>query len=77
MQCTLLALLLFLVLVNDVGFDKQLNNAGDIASSKAKIKAANELHLKFVDDLTLAETVKTTNTPDWSSDKPLEKICIR
>ena len=57
-QGTLLALLLFLVLVNDVGFENQCNNAGEIATSKRKIKTANELHLKYVDDLTLAEAVK-------------------
>ena len=54
-QGTLLALLLFLVLVNDVGYENQVNNAGEVATSRKKIKAANQIHLKFVDDLTLAE----------------------
>ena len=58
-QGTLLALLLFLVLVNDLGFQGQSNNAGDIATSKNKIKVANEIHLKFVDDFTIAETIDT------------------
>ena len=56
-QGTLLALLLFLVLVNDVGFENQVNNAGEIATSRKKIKAANEIHLKFVNDLILAEAI--------------------
>ena len=57
-QGTLIALLLFIVLVNDLGFDEQINNIGDTATSKKKIKMANEIHLKFIDDLTIAESIK-------------------
>ena len=56
-QGTLLALLLFIVLINDFGFDDQENNAGDIITSKHNMKRANEIHLKYVDDLTLAEAI--------------------
>ena len=35
-QGTLLALLLFLVIINDVGFENQLNNAGELATPKKK-----------------------------------------
>ena len=56
-QGTLLGLLLFIVLINDVGFKGQENNAGDIITSKRNMKAANEIHLKYVDDLTLAEAI--------------------
>ena len=62
-QGTLLALLLFLVLINDIGFKNQENDAGIIASSKMKIRKANEIHLKYVDDLTIAETVKLKDLP--------------
>ena len=65
-QGTLLALLLFLVLVNDVGFEDQRNNAGEIATSKRNIKRANEIHMKFVDDLTMAEAVKLGNGQQYS-----------
>ena len=57
-QGTLLALLLFLVLINDLGFEGQLNNAGDLITSKRKMKLANEIHLKYVDDFSLAEAIK-------------------
>ena len=60
-QGTLLALLLFLILINDTGFDDQFINLGDVLSSRKHIKAANELHLKFVDDLTLAEAINLTD----------------
>ena len=56
-QGTLLALLLFIVLINDVGFQDQHNNTGELITSKRSMKAVNEIHLKYVDDLTLAEAI--------------------
>ena len=56
-QGTLLALLLFLVFINDIGFDGQMNNVGEVLTCRKNIKNMNEIHLKFVDDLTLAEAV--------------------
>ena len=55
-QGTLLGLLLFLVLINDVGFSDQSNNVGEI-TSKQNFKAANRIHLKYVDDLSIAESI--------------------
>ena len=72
-QGTLLGLLLFIVLINDVGFDGQTNNTGEIITSKKNMKAANQIHLKYVDDLTLAEVInlpeKLVSVP--SSARPL------
>ena len=56
-QGTLLGLLLFIVLINDVGFEGQENNAGDIITKKQNMKNVNEIHLKYVDDVTLAESI--------------------
>ena len=56
-QGTILALLLFIVLINDIGFEGQLNNVGDLITSKRNMKSVNEIHLKYVDDLTLAEAI--------------------
>ena len=56
-QGTLLGLFLFLVLINDAGFSGQLNNAGELATSKRNIRAVNQIHLKYVDDMSLAESV--------------------
>ena len=50
-QGTLLGLLLFLVLINDAGFE----------SSRSNLKSLNELHLKYVDDFTLAESIDLTS----------------
>ena len=56
-QGTILALLLFIVLINDLGFEGQSNNTGELITSKRNMKIANEIHLKYVDDLTLAEAI--------------------
>ena len=56
-QGALLGMFLFLVLVNDVGFTDQKNESGEIITCKKRIKEFNELHLKYVDDLTLAEAI--------------------
>ena len=57
-QGTLLGLLLFLVLINEVGFPNQTNNVGEIATCKKRIKEFNEIHLKYVDDLAIGEAIK-------------------
>ena len=48
---------MFLVLINDVGFENQQNNTGDVATSKRNMREANRIHLKFVDDVTFAESI--------------------
>ena len=40
-QGTLLGLFLFLVLVNDVGFEGQQNNVGELITSKRRVKELN------------------------------------
>ena len=59
-QGTLLGLLLFLVLINDVGFNNQVNNAGEIITNHKRMNS-NTIHLKFIDDLTIAEAVRLNN----------------
>ena len=69
----MLGLLLFIVLINEVGFVGQTNNAGELITSRRNMKVANEIHLKYVDDLTLAEAINLPKTlvsvPD--SERPL------
>ena len=57
-QGALLGLLLFLVLVNDIGFNDQTNENGELITCKRRVKNFNELHLKYVDDLALVEAIK-------------------
>ena len=56
-QGALLGLLLFLVLVNDIGFNDQTNENGELITCKRRVKDFNELHLKYVDDLALLESI--------------------
>ena len=44
---TLLRLLLFIVLINDIGFADQKNDLGDIFTSRTKMKEMNEIHLNL------------------------------
>ena len=57
-QGTLLGLFLFLVLINDTGFTNQINNCGDTITTKKRSLEAKEIHLKYIDDLTLGEAIK-------------------
>ena len=63
-QGTILAFLLFIVLINDLGFEGQRYNAGELITSKRKMKIVNEIHLKYVDDLNLEEAVNLIEVPD-------------
>ena len=65
-QGTLLGLLLFLVLINDIGFEDQENNVAEIITSKRNFRAANRIHMKYVDDLTVAEAIKLKNSVNFT-----------
>ena len=45
------------ILINDVGFVGQANDTGEIITCKKCMKQINEIHLRYVDDLSLAEAV--------------------
>ena len=60
-QGTLHFLFLFLILINDVGFDGQANNAGELITANRNVKEMNIIHLKYVDDLTMAESIDMSN----------------
>ena len=64
-QGTLLGLLLFLVLINDVGFEDQSNNVGEIITFKKNLKQFNRIHLKYVDDFLVAEVVNLKETLEY------------
>ena len=59
-QGSLLGLFLFLVLINDAEFAEQFNNTGDFITRGKKLKELNVIHMKYVDDLALAEGINTT-----------------
>ena len=47
-----------------------MNNTGELITSKRNLRKANEIHLKFVDDLTLAEAI---NLPEQIVKVPVEE----
>ena len=57
-QGTLLGLLLFLVLINDCGFQSQSPEIGKIIIQPRRKFTASTLHAKFIDDLTILEALK-------------------
>ena len=73
-QGTLLGLLLFIVLINDIGFKDQQNNVGDLITCRKNLRSANQIHLKYVDDLTIAESIilkdNVTNVPVTDRPQP-------
>ena len=65
--------MLFLILINDIGFPGQLNDAGVLLSNHRRLNIEKVIHLKFVDDLTLCEAIDlqtklTGKTLDGSAD---------
>ena len=53
----MLGLLLCIVLINDIGYSDQQNNVGEMITCRRNLRAANQLHLQFVDDLTMVESL--------------------
>ena len=61
-QGTILGMFLFLILINEAGFKNIARDIGILAtSSYRKRKPKKELHAKFVDDLTVIESINPKN----------------
>ena len=59
-QGTVLGMFLFIVLINLIGFKDQVKEVGKVATGRgplSKRKPMRNIHLKFVDDMTVAESV--------------------
>ena len=58
-QGTILGMFLFLILINAAGFKEKLRNTGEIITNPAvnKRKPIEKIHMKWIDDLTVAESV--------------------
>ena len=69
-QGTVLGMFLFLVLINDAGFAQEDRSLGDKLTTSAGIrKHIKNMHLKYVDDLTIAESLRLKNVLNVEKDK--------
>ena len=76
-QGTVLGMFLFIVLINLIGFGTQTNRLGKtITKPINKRKPMTSIHLKFIDDLTVAESFNLKKqlivNPDINQQRPLE-----
>ena len=74
-QGTLLGLFLFLILINAAGFDHLQKHLGDHITNKLRNRnTLPNIHLKFIDDITLAEPINLPNSlipnPDLCPPQP-------
>ena len=70
-QGTLLGLLLFLIMINDCGFEENQGNIGDAITKRKKKFNSPTLHTKYVDDLTLLEAMNLKEVLVPNQDRPL------
>ena len=75
-QGTVLGMFLFIVLINLVGFTSQVQNVGKVITKPLnKRKPMETIHLKFIDDLTVAESLNLKKqlvpNPNGNPPRPL------
>ena len=73
-QGTVLGIFLFLILITEAGFadeDRSLGNKMTKAANKRK--STKNIHLKYVDDLTIAESLSQNNVLNVENDKIWER----
>ena len=75
-QGTILGMFLFLILINGAGFRGAIKNTGQrITNPKRNRAAIKQIHMKFIDDMTLAEAIdlksKLTPNPDPNPPRPV------
>ena len=70
-QGTLLGLLLFLILINDCGFQTKMPEIGEQTTNKKKIFTPATLHMKYVDDMSILEYFNLEKTLVPNPDRPL------
>ena len=75
-QGTILGMFLFLILINAAGFREKIMNTGKVLTGPlSKRKPMKKIHLKFIDDMTAAESInlkeKLINNPEQNPIRPL------
>ena len=75
-QGTILGMFLFLILVNAIGFREAIKNTGKIITNQLnKRQSMKTIHLKFIDDMTIAEAIELRRqlvpNPDIDQPRPV------
>ena len=71
-QGTILGMLLFIVLINSAGFDEDERTIGTrISKTMHARKALSNMHLKYVDDLTVVESLRLKDVLDYKEESSL------
>ena len=75
-QGTILGMFLFLILINSAGFKTSMKKTGQVVTNqKTSREAMQPIHLKFIDDMTVAEAIdlkkKLILNPDPNPARPL------
>ena len=70
-QGTLLGLLLFLIMINDCGFENTEERIGDTITGRKKKFNSTTLHTKYVDDLTILEALNLKEVLVPNQDRPI------
>ena len=75
-QGTILGMFLFIIFINAAGFEGQNRSLGKLLTQPVKgRRPITNIHLKFIDDMTVAEAVNLKKTlvhcPDYFSERPV------
>ena len=70
-QGTLLGLFLFLILINDCGFQSEEEEIGETITKQKSKFTSSELHTKYVDDMTVLEAINLKEAMIHNQGRPL------
>ena len=75
-QGTILGMFLFLILINSAGFKEAVRNTGQVITNPRRTrKPIEHIHMKFIDDMTVAESIdlkqKLIPNPDLNPPRPV------
>ena len=77
-QGTVLGMFLFLILINKAGISDQQRNLGEkLSSAASKRDEMKNMHVKYVDDMTLAQSINLKNNLETDTNTKWEKPAMK
>ena len=74
-QGTVLGMFLFIILINPIGFKPPTSIGNHMVQPINKRKPLNNLHLKYIDDMTIAESISLKSKLKFSDDMLNPRTC--